>query len=182
MLAYLFVLLALAVRILSGTGYLSMMGFVPLEASLLFFGSRMPRKQFAIPVALLVGCDLYLTLVKYQSHITFDQVLIWAWYVVPCFLGLLLKGRIRPLYVGGAAVASAVSFFVISDFGVWMAGYVGYPKTFAGLMACYAAAIPFFEKEIVSNLLFSAIFFSVPVLIAATRRASLSPSGKDAAV
>ena len=105
MLAYLFVLLALAVRILSGTGYLSAMGFVPLEASLLFFGSRVPRKQFAIPVALLIGCDLYLTLVKYQSHITLDQMMIWAWYAVPCFLGILLKGRVRPLYVGGAAEA-----------------------------------------------------------------------------
>ena len=181
MLAYLFVLLAVAVRILSGTGYFSMMGFVPLEASLLFFGSRMPRKQLAIPVALLIGCDLYLTLVKYQSHITFDQVLIWAWYVVPCLIGVLLKGRVRPLYVGGATLASAISFFVISDFGVWMAGYVGYPKTFAGLIACYVAAIPFFEKEVVSNLLFSAIFFSIPVLIAATRRAFETSAGKDAA-
>jgi hypothetical protein len=179
MLAYLFVLLAVAVRILSGTGYLSSMGFTPLEASLLFFGSRMPRKQFAIPLALLIGCDLYLTLVKYQSHITFDQVLIWTWYVVPCFIGVLLKNRVRPLFVGGAAVASAISFFVISDFGVWVAGYVGYPKTFAGLMACYAAAIPFFEKELASNLLFSAILFSVPVMIAATLRALPNTTGKD---
>lgn len=176
MLAYLFVLLAVAVRILSGTGYLSMMGFTPLEAALLFFGSRMPRKQFAIPLVLLIGCDLYLTLVKYQSHITFDQPIIWAWYLVPFFIGGLLKDRVRPLYVGGAALASAISFFAVSNFAVWLAGYVGYPKTFAGLMACYAAAIPFFEKGLASNLVFSAVFFSIPVLIAATRRAVPEPS------
>ena len=182
MLAYLYVFLAVAVRILSGTGYLSSMGFVPLEASLLYFGARMPRKQFAIPLVLLVGCDLYLTLVRYQSHITFDQVLIWAWYVVPCFIGALLKDRIRPLAVGGAAVGSAVSFFVVSNFGVWLAGYVGYPKTFAGLIACYTAAIPFFEKGLAANLVFSAILFGVPALVAATRRSLPKSAGKDAAV
>ena len=179
MLAYLYVLLAVAVRILSGTGYLSPMGFVPLEASLLFFGSRMPRKQFAIPLVLLVGCDLYLTLVKYQTHITFDQLLIWAWYLVPCFIGVLLKDRIRPLAVAGAAVGSALSFFLVSNFGVWLAGYVGYPKTIAGLIACYTAAIPFFEKGLAANLVFSALLFGVPALVTATRRAM--PKNKSAA-
>jgi hypothetical protein len=180
MLAYLYVLLAVAVRILSGTGYLSTMGFTPLEASLLYFGARMPRKQFAIPLVLLIGCDLYVTLVKYQSHITFDQLLIWAWYVVPCFIGMLLKDRVRPLAVGGAAVASAVSFFVVSNFGVWLAGYVGYPKTLAGLIACYTAAIPFFEKGLASNLVFSAILFGVPAMVAATRKAMPRTADKDA--
>jgi hypothetical protein len=182
MLAYLYVLLAVAVRILSGTGYLSNMGFVPLEASLLYFGARRTRKEFAIPLVLLIGCDLYLTLVKYQSHITFDQVLIWGWYVVPCLIGVLLKDRIRPLAVGAAALGSAISFFAVSNFGVWMAGYVGYPKTFAGLIACYTAAIPFFGRELASNLLFSAILFGAPALVAATRRALARNTGKDATV
>lgn len=181
MLAYVYVLLAVAVRVLSGTGYVSTMGFVPLEASLLYFGARMPRKQFAIPLALLIGCDLYVTLVKYQSHINFDQALIWAWYVVPCFIGVLLKDRIRPLAVAGAAVGSAISFFVVSNFGVWLAGYVGYPKTFAGLIACYTAAIPFFEKGLASNLVFSAILFGLPALVSATRRTLPKSAGKDAA-
>jgi hypothetical protein len=181
MLAYIYLLLAVAVRILSGTGYLSTMGFTPLEASLLYFGARMPRKQFAIPLVLLISCDLYLTLVKYQSHLRLDQLLIWAWYLVPCFIGMLLKGRIRPLAVGGAAVVSAVSFFAVSNFGVWIAGYVGYPRTFAGLIACYTAAIPFFERGLASNLVFSAILFGVPALVMATRRALPRSTGKDAA-
>jgi hypothetical protein len=181
MLAYLFVLIAVAVRMLAGTGYLSTMGFVPLEASLLFFGSRMPRKQFLIPLTLLIGCDLYLTLVKYQTHITMDQALIWAWYLAPCFIGVLLKDRAKPLYIAGAALGSATSFFLVSNFGVWLAGYVGYPKTLAGLATCYVSAIPFYEKGMVSNLLFSAVFFSVPALIALTRGVLPERADKDAA-
>ncbi|HKE23166.1 MAG TPA: DUF6580 family putative transport protein [Bryobacteraceae bacterium] len=169
-LSYSFVLFAVAVRLLSGTGVLSMMGFTPLEASLLFFGSRMPRKQVLAPMTMLIACDLYLTLVKYQAHITWDQTMIWAWYIVPCLIGGLLKGRSKPLYIVGAALGSAVSFFLISNLGVWAAGYVGYPKTLTGLAAAYVSAIPFFEKGLVSNLAFSTLFFSVPVLITMTRR------------
>jgi hypothetical protein len=179
MLAYGFVLFAVAMRVLAGTGVMSNMGFTPLGASLLFFGSRMPRKQLWAPVALLVGCDVYLTLGPYhQSHIQWDQLLIWAWYAAICLFGILLKDRVKPLNVLGAALASAVSFFLISNFGVWAAGTVGYPKTLAGLGASYVAAIPFFQRGIASDVLFSAAFFSVPALVALISRAA---QGRQAA-
>lgn len=88
MLAYLFVLLAVAVRLFSGLGYVGTMGFVPLEASLLFFGSRMPRKHFLPPLALLVLTDIYLTTQRYGMKISWEQGIIWAFY-----LGGLLPGH-----------------------------------------------------------------------------------------
>src|SRR5215831_9515120 len=178
MLAYLFLLIAVAVRVLAGTGTFATLGFTPLGASLLFFGSRMPRKHFPAAVALVIASDIYLNLKVYGIHLSWDQGIIRAWYVGACFIGVLINGRIKPLNVLGTALGSSVSFYLISNFGVWAAGYVGYPKTFAGLLASYIAAIPFFEKGIVSDVVFSAIFFSVPVLIAATRGAS---EGKSAA-
>ncbi|HLW54814.1 MAG TPA: DUF6580 family putative transport protein [Candidatus Angelobacter sp.] len=180
MLAYVFILLAVAARVLSGTGYFSMMGFAPLGASLLFFGSHQSRKRAWIPVALFVACDLYLTIFKYHMRLPWDQALIWAWYAGACLLGSLLKGRIKPHYVGGAALALAVSFYLVSNFGVWASGYVGYPRNFAGLIAAYVAAIPFFEKGLASDLVFSAAFFSVPVLIARTRQALADEAHKAA--
>ena len=130
MLAYVFVLIAIAVRVLAGTGTFATLGFTPLVASLLFFGSRMPRKHFAVAVALMIGSDLYLNYKVYGLPLTWDQTLIWAWYVGVCMIGMLLRDRIKPLYVAGAALGSAVSFFLLSNFGVWASGYVGYPKTF----------------------------------------------------
>ena len=170
MLAYLFVVLAIAARVLAGTGTFSLWGFTPVGASLLFFGSRMPRKQFWIPAALLIGSDLYLNLVAYKMALTWDQTIVWAWYVGACCIGLLLRGRVKPLFVGGAALGSSVSFFLISNFAVWLAGNVVYPKTLEGLGACYAAAIPFFRNDMASTLLFSALFFAVPVLFSAKSR------------
>jgi hypothetical protein len=132
----------------------------------------MPRKHFAVAVALMIGSDLYLNYKVYGLPLTWDQTLIWAWYVGVCMIGTLLRDRIKPLYVAGAALGSAVSFFLLSNFGVWASGYVGYPKTLAGLMASYVAAIPFFEKGLLSDLIFSAAFFSIPVLAAHFRRVS----------
>lgn len=164
MLAYLYVVLAIAARVLAGTGTLSLHGFTPVGASLLFFGSRMPRKQLWIPAALLVGSDLYLNLFRYHMALTWDQAVVWAWYLGACCIGLLLRGRVKPLFVGGAAIGSSVSFFLVSNFAVWLAGNIAYPKTLAGLGACFTAAIPFFRNDLISSLLFSAVFFAVPVL------------------
>jgi uncharacterized protein DUF6580 len=164
MLAYLFVVLAVAARVLAGTGTFSLYGFTPVGASLLFFGSRMPRKHFWAPVALLIGSDVYLNLARYHMAITWDQAVVWAWYAGACCIGLLLRGRVKPLYVGASALGSSISFFLVSNFAVWLAGNIVYPKTLAGLGACYVAAIPFFRNDVISTLMFSAVFFGAAAL------------------
>jgi hypothetical protein len=169
MLAYLYVVLAVAVRVLSGAGYLGTMGFTPVAASLLFFGSRMSRKQFLLPVALLIGSDLFLNYRIYGYPLTWDQTVVWAWYLGACFLGSVLRDRVKPLYVGATALGASVSFFLISNFAVWLAGNLGYAKNFGGLMACYVAAIPFFRNDVLSNLVFSTVFFGIPALLGQRR-------------
>lgn len=178
MLAYLFVVLAVAARVLAGTGTLSLYGFTPVGASLLFFGARMPRKHFWAPVALLIGSDLYLNLARYHMPLTWDQSVVWFWYAGACCIGLLLRGRIKPLYVGASALSSSVSFFLVSNFAVWLAGNIAYPKTLAGLGACYVAGIPFFRNDVVASLLFSAVFFG---LAAWAEHASRAAEAKSAA-
>ena len=52
--------------------------------------------------------------------------------------------------------ASAVIFFVITNFGVWLSGYYGY--TLLGLWACYTAAIPFFVNTVLGTLFYGVLF------------------------
>ncbi|HMF92445.1 MAG TPA: DUF6580 family putative transport protein [Candidatus Angelobacter sp.] len=170
MLAYLFVVIAVAIRVLAGTGTFATHGFTPVGASLLFFGSRMPRKQFWAPVLLLVASDLYLNFKVYGMGLTWDQTIIWAWYAGACFIGVLLHNRVKPLRVLGAGLGSAVSFFVVSNFGVWAAGYL-YPRTWAGLLDCYTKALPFFRNGLASDLFFATVFFSIPVVVATVTQA-----------
>jgi hypothetical protein len=165
MLAYLVLFAALAVRILSGVGVFGTMGFSPLGAALLFFGSRMSRKHYPVALAAMIATDIYITNHHYGMPVAWDQGFIWAWYIGIFFLGSLLKNRVKPLNVFGASLGASLSFYVVADFGVWLTGIL-YPHTWAGFVACYVAAMPFLQRGIISDLLFSTVIFGIPALIA----------------
>jgi hypothetical protein len=171
MLAYLFVLLAIAVRFLPFAGPLNFLPhawhFTPLAASLLFFGARGSRRQMWIPVALLAATDVILTRFIYAYPFSWDILITWAWYAAILWLGTNLREKTTFWRVVGAAATSSVSFFLLSNFGVWAAWHGMYPRTFSGLMACYAAGVPFFRATAVSDLLFSLGMFATPVFIEA---------------
>ena len=40
-----------------------------------------------------------------------------------------------------------------------------YPKTLPGLISCYVARIPFYQHRFAGDLLFTAVFFAIPVLL-----------------
>jgi hypothetical protein len=66
--------------------------------------------------------------------------------------------------VVGAALASSISFFLVSNFAVWAAWQM-YPKTFSGLMMSYAAGLPFLRGTVESDLFFSVAMFGTPVFL-----------------
>src|SRR5689334_18872306 len=134
MLAYLFVVLAVLLRVTAGTGAFATYGFSLVGASLLFFGSRMPRKQFWIPAALLVGSDIYLNLRVYQIPFSLDQIVMWSWYLLPCVIGFFMRDKIKPLTVFGAGLGTGLGFFLTSNFAVWALGNIGYAKNLSGLL------------------------------------------------
>lgn len=64
----------------------------------------------------------------------------------------------------GVVVAAPVAFFLISNFGVWLAGgslpgLPNYPHTLSGLAECYAAALPFFRGTLFGDWLFAGAGF-----------------------
>jgi hypothetical protein len=167
MLAYVFVLLAVAARIPSLMPHA--WNFSPVAAALLYFGARGSRRQMWIPVALLALSDLLLDKYVYAYAFSWDLLLTWSWYGAMILLGGGLRQKTTVLRVGGAALAASVSFFLISNFGVWAAGTM-YPKTATGLMTCYAAGVPFFRNTVEGDLLYSAAIFGLPVAAAAIAR------------
>ncbi len=159
MLAYLFVVIAAAVRFMPHPWH-----FTPVAASLLFFGAYRSRRELWFPVVLLAASDLLLNRFVYHYPFTWDLVVTWAWYAAALGLGMGLRGHIKPLWIMGSAAATSVSFYLLSNFAVW-AAYDMYPKTLSGLMTCYAMAIPFIRGTLEGDLLFTAILFSVPVVL-----------------
>jgi hypothetical protein len=160
MLAYLFVIVALAVRFMPHP-----LAFTPVGAALLYFGARGPRRQLWVPLVLLAASDVVLTKVMYAYPFSWDHFVTWGWYVAMLWLGTKLRDRARPLPIVGAALAGSVSFYVISNFAVWAAWGDMYPKTFSGLMACYSAGLPFFRRAVEGDLFFTCAMFALPVLL-----------------
>ncbi len=160
MLAIVFVVFAVAFRFLPHP-----LAFTPVAAALLFSGARGSKRQMWIPLVLLAASDVYLTKVSYGYPLTWDHFVTWAWYAAILLLGTTLRDRQRPLPVLGAALASSVSFFLVSNFAVWAVWTQMYPRGFSGLIASYVAGLPFFRREIVGDLLFTAAMFLTPVLI-----------------
>ena len=167
MLAYIFVLFAVLARVPSLMPHA--WNFSPVMAALLYFGARGSRRQMWVPVALLALSDLFLDKYVYVYQFSWDLLLTWAWYAAMILLGSGLLRKVSVSRVAGTALAGSVSFFLISNFGVWAATAM-YPRTLAGLMTCYAAGVPFFRHTVEGDLVYTAAMFGLPVAVAALSR------------
>jgi hypothetical protein len=73
---------------------------------------------------------------------------------VTVLIGWLVKAKSYPRIAIGAIAAPTV-FFLISNFIVWVnTTEVAYPKTFSGLLTCYEAALPFYQKGLIGTIVF----------------------------
>jgi hypothetical protein len=82
------------------------------------------------------------------------------WYVyvaalIPVLLGRLIRTRTGAGAIATAAVASSLSFFLITNF---MVGYRAL-VTMAGLSACYLAGIPFYRNEVLGDAVYTVAIF-----------------------
>ncbi len=163
--AYLVLLLAVLSRVLPHAFHATGMNITAVGGSLLFFGARRPRWQALIAMLTLAATDYYLTVYAYGFPFRVSSYLAtWAWYAAICLLGSgLLAKQTTALRVGAAVLASATSFFVLSNFMVWLGGGM-YPMTLGGLGTCYVAAIPFYANDLISTGLVAGAFFGLPAL------------------
>ena len=169
MLAYLFILIAIAFRFVPHP-----LAFTPIGAALLFFGAHQPRRRFWVPLVLFIAADVILTKYVYSYPFSYDAFVNWGWYAAMLFLGTWIGGKFRVGRIATAALTASVSFFVVSNFAVWLFYRNMYPMNLGGLSACFAAGIPFFRNEVVADLVFSFLFFVTPTFLRML-------SGEDAA-
>ena len=163
--AYLVLLLAVLSRVLPHAFHATSLNITAVGGSLLFFGARRTRWQAAIAMLALAATDYYLTVYAYGFPFKASSYLAtWAWYGAICLLGSgLLAQRATALRVAAGVLASATSFFILSNFMVWAGGGM-YPATAHGLGACYVAAIPFYANDLISTAVVAGALFGLPAL------------------
>jgi len=124
-----------------------------IAAMALFGGATLTDKRlaFLVPLAALFASDVVLGFHN-------QMVAVYGSFALIVCFGLWLQQRKTALTIAGAAIASSLLFFIVVDFGIWLMGDM-YPRTFAGLAACYTAALPFLRNQMVGDLLYTAVLF-----------------------
>ena len=127
--------------------------FTPIGAMALFSGAYIGRRPlaFVAPIGALLLSDLLLGFYHGMATVYSATALI-------VLIGWFVLRRVSPIRVGMAAVASSVLFFLITNFGMWLFSGI-YPPTFAGLEACFVAAVPFFQNTLAGDLFYSVLLF-----------------------
>lgn len=137
------VLLASAFRLIPHAA-----NFTPIGAMALFAGSEIKDLRLAIGVTLgaMILSDLVI-----GSDVT--SLAVYLALTISVLIGRYFKSSSSFRAGFLSATASAIIFFLITNFAVWQwAGL--YPRTLAGLSECFLAAIPFFRNTLVSDLLY----------------------------
>ncbi|MBI3006339.1 MAG: hypothetical protein HYY49_13155 [Ignavibacteriales bacterium] len=130
--------------------------FAPIAAMALAGGVYLDKRfAFIVPFAALLLSD---AIIGFHSLMVF----VYGSFLAISFIGLWLKSHKKPLPVFGAALASSCLFFIVSNFGVWaLADGAIYPRSVAGLVECYIAAIPFFQNTVLGDVLYTGVLFGV---------------------
>ncbi len=165
--AYLLLLAALLSRVVPHSGWF---GFTAVGGSLLYFGARRSFREMLLPMAALAGVDYFLTTRVYGYDFAWQSYMVtWAWYGAAIVLGrILLTERASTLRVASAALLGPTSFFLASNYAVWLeSSHPGgmYAPSMSGLLTCFAVGLPFYGRDILSTGLVLAIAFGVPATV-----------------
>ncbi len=135
----------------------------PVLAVALLSGFHFRNRSVAalLPLLAMLASDLIL---GFHPQMLFVYVPI----VSVVFMGQWMKSRNQksnwPKKESmGFAAFGAILFFLVSNFGVWATENF-YSHNFAGLVTCMAAGIPFFEKSLLGDMMFTGMLFSVYAL------------------
>ena len=127
--------------------------FTPIAAIALFGGAQFGNRGlgFIVPLAAMFLGDL---LIGFHALMPF----VYGSFALTVCLGMWLRQNQTIARTVLAALAGSILFFAITNFAVW-AKLGSYPATGAGLMACYVAAIPYFQNTVLGDLFYTAVLF-----------------------
>lgn len=118
----------------------------PITAAALFSGVFLSDKKlaFIIPLAAMAISDLFL-------GFTLTSIFVYGALILVGFIGIYSKKmNVKTILL------SSISFFIITNFGVWL---IWYPQTLEGFLECYTLALPFFRNSLIGDFVFSGILY-----------------------
>lgn len=179
--------------------------FTPVAGLGLFGGARLRSwLAYVLPLAVMAATDVLLWAIQGRADYSLLRYAFNPW-VYASFVLAVLCGRFLLRHGSGARIAAvsvlvSVQFFLLTNFGVWLASSVDpqtlpggaavvyrddpkfaapiplhYSRNLSGLIACYAAALPFagtnapplgfFGNQLLGDLIYSALLFGAYALL-----------------
>jgi hypothetical protein len=125
----------------------------PIGAMALFGGATLGASPlaFVAPLAALFLSDLFIGFHKLMPAVYVAFALVVA-------IGVAIRRRRTPARIVLAMLAGSVVFYLVTNFAVWAFGS-WYPKSPAGLAACYIAGLPFLRNTMAGDLFYAAVLF-----------------------
>lgn len=141
--------------------------FAPIGAMALFGAAYFSQRHWAllIPIVSMWLSDLMINNLVYSEYfnrfVWFYDGFYWTYgaFIIIGLIGSVILKHIKIKNLILASLMASLVFFIISNFGVW-ASTTMYPKTFNGLISCYAAGIPFLKNTLLGDFIYSAVLFS----------------------
>lgn len=126
--------------------------FAPIGAIALFSGALLGwRTAVWLPLLIMMASDF---IIGFYSGILFT----WMGFILTAIFGMLFRRSTFTKRVTFGALGSGLIFFIVSNFGTWIASGM-YPPTFAGLVECYYMALPFLRTSLLADAMFSIVLF-----------------------
>jgi hypothetical protein len=157
------------------TNQAGLWNFSAIGATALFGGIVLKDKRLAyiVPLLSLFLSDVFLQLFTSIQALSRDYLgqlfFVYGAFLLTTFIGTRIR-KVNALTLLLSAIGTGVLFFLITNLGTFLTTNI-YPKTGAGLLACYAAGIPFYTKGdmfssfalngLMGNVFFTAVLFGV---------------------
>ena len=136
------------------------LNFTPVGALALFGGAsfRSKRMALAFPLLSLAAGDIFIGFHRLMPF-------VYASFLLSVAIGFWLRRSRSLLRIGAGVLAGAIQFFLVTNFAMWASSIGSYPKTGAGLLACYAAGAPYFWNTLAGDAFYAALLFGVLALL-----------------
>ena len=145
--------------------------FTPIGALGLFGGARLRSGwAYVLPLSVMAGSDLLLYALRGDKPF---NLAVYACFALTVLWGRLFLRNGGAVRIAGLSVLIGVQFFLVTNFAAWWtlsAPFTGtdgmvmaplYARTFAGLIACYIAALPFAGNQILGDLFYTGLLFGL---------------------
>lgn len=161
------IFIAIATRIIPHAPNFTAVGAVALFGGAMFKNNW---KALVIPVLALFLSDLIINNVLYASFyhsfilLTPGFAFIYGGFLISVLIGRYMINGFKIANMAAAGVISTIAFYLVTNFGAWLANPI-YTKDITGLMASYAAGIPFLGSQLAATFIYGAVLFGAAYYI-----------------